>query len=174
MHDEIWLPVPGYEGAYSVSNLGRVRSEARTVPHPSCGEIRLRERVLKQATVTDGYLSVDLSAGGVVVQRRVHALVLEAFVGACPRGHEACHNDSDPQNNRLDNLRWDTRSGNFTDKLANGTHNRGARNNIAKLTDVAVLAIRSDPRDAASIAADFGITPHHVRAIKRGAAWAWM
>lgn len=29
--DEIWRPIDGFEGSYSVSNLGRVRSEKRTV-----------------------------------------------------------------------------------------------------------------------------------------------
>ncbi len=31
MTDEIWRPVPGWEGLYSVSNRGRVRSEPRDV-----------------------------------------------------------------------------------------------------------------------------------------------
>lgn len=28
--EEIWRPVPGYEGAYEISNMGRLRSLTRT------------------------------------------------------------------------------------------------------------------------------------------------
>jgi len=41
--------------------------------------------------------------------------VLEAFVGPAPEGHEGLHGDGDPANNRLDNLRWGTRSENNID-----------------------------------------------------------
>ena len=174
MRGETWRPVLGYEGSYSVSSLGNVRSEPRVVRHPNSGFIRLRGKLLKQSTVTFGYKSVDLSIDGVATQRLVHSLVLEAFLGPRQGGEEACHNDSDPQNNCLQNLRWDSRSGNFSDKLANGTHNRGSKNSIAVLSDVAVLAIREDQRAASAIAADYGVTAHHVRAIKRRIAWAWL
>jgi hypothetical protein len=34
---------------------------------------------------------------------------------------DGCHNDGDPFNNAVTNLRWDTRSGNLRDKIAHGT-----------------------------------------------------
>lgn len=174
MVDEVWKPVLGYEGSYSVSNMGRVRSEARAVHHPNSGVIRLKGRVLKQVNVTFGYKAVELSASGIGTLRLVHSLVLESFVGPRPQSQEACHNDSDPTNNCLSNLRWDTRSGNFADKLANGTAQRGSNANNSRLSDVSVLAIRADTRAARLIAADYGVTPHHIRALKRGDAWAWL
>lgn len=48
--------------------------------------------------------------------------MLTAFVGPCPDGMEGCHNDGDPHNNRLDNLRWDTRANNARDAIRHGTH----------------------------------------------------
>ncbi len=51
-----------------------------------------------------------------------HRAVLLAFVGPCPEGMEACHNNGDPLDNRVENLRWDTRSNNTLDKVAHGTH----------------------------------------------------
>lgn len=53
----------------------------------------------------------------------VHVLVLEAFEGACPPGHEALHDNDDPTDNRLTNLRWGTRSENLLDRVRNGLHN---------------------------------------------------
>jgi hypothetical protein len=53
-------------------------------------------------------------------------LVLEAFVGPCPDGLEACHWDDDPTNNRLSNLRWDTSIANKRDMARNGGGNQNA------------------------------------------------
>ena len=55
----------------------------------------------------------------------VHRLVLSAFVGAPAEGMHGCHNDSNPSNNMLDNLRWDTRSGNMSDRRGNGSMHEG-------------------------------------------------
>jgi len=51
---------------------------------------------------------------------KVHRLVLLAFVGAPPKGMEACHYDGDPQNNNLSNLRWDTAKENWVDRKRHG------------------------------------------------------
>jgi hypothetical protein len=65
-----------------------------------------------------GYLRVNLVRDGKHYSRPAHCLVLEAFVGPCPLGMEACHfPDTERSNNRLDNLRWDTRSENMRDKF---------------------------------------------------------
>ena len=52
----------------------------------------------------------------------IHRLVLETFTGPCPPGQEGCHDDGDPSNNRLENLRWDTKSANAADTLDMGRH----------------------------------------------------
>jgi len=54
--------------------------------------------------------------------KRVHRLVLEAFIGPAPKGTICCHNDGDPTNNRLENLRWDTHSSNTRDAIRHGTY----------------------------------------------------
>ncbi|MGH8035083.1 MAG: HNH endonuclease signature motif containing protein, partial [Lysobacterales bacterium] len=56
-----------------------------------------------------------------MVNRKVHRLVLEAFVGPCPDGMVGCHNDGDTRNNRLSNRRWDTPGSNNRDKQVHGT-----------------------------------------------------
>lgn len=37
---------------------------------------------------------------------RVHRLVLETFIGECPKGFECDHKDRNRSNNRVENLRW--------------------------------------------------------------------
>ena len=58
--------------------------------------------------------------------------LLEAFVGPCPSGQEACHANDDPRDNRLENLRWDTRSANALDSVRNGTHHAARRTHCAQ------------------------------------------
>lgn len=120
---EQWLPVPGYEGVYEVSNLGRVRSLDRK---DNLGRLR-RGRVLKLRTDRDGYL--QFHAGGKHRRiLRVHRLVLLAFEGPAPEGaNEALHGDGNPLNNALTNLRWGSRSENAVDAVVHGTHRNTAK-----------------------------------------------
>lgn len=111
MEQERWHPVPGWETRYEVSDHGRVRSLPRN------GH-RGRVRVLTPGS--HGYLGLNLSDGSRRATRMVHRLVLEAFVGPCPDGMEACHANSNRTDNRLVNLRWDTPEANVTDRVTAG------------------------------------------------------
>jgi hypothetical protein len=118
MSAERWLPVVGYEGRYEVSDQGRVKSIAR----PDSRGRRRAERYLRPRRGARGHLSVALYAGAVRDDRQVHNIVLTAFVGRCPEGLEGCHWNDTPADNRLENLRWDTRSANVIDMVRNGKH----------------------------------------------------
>ena len=114
---EIWKPIPGFEGSYEVSDHGRVRSLDRL----GVDGRRIKGKMRKIGVNTHGYLRVSLSRDHDKRYYLVHRLVLEAFVGPCPDGMEGCHNDGDPTNANLYNLRWDTRSANMYDKQIHGT-----------------------------------------------------
>lgn len=114
---EQWLPVVGHEGIYEVSDRGRVRSLDRLDVRGT----KRKGRVLSPAPVTSGHLQLRLGGRPRNRQARVHVLVLEAFVGPRPSGQDACHNNGDPTDNRLSNLRWDTKSSNQLDRNAHGT-----------------------------------------------------
>lgn len=124
---EQWRPVVGYEGDYEVSNKGRVRSLDRTVVHNSGRTQRRKGRLLATILVL-GYPRVNLTTPARGARAaRIHVLVLEAFVGLRPDGMHGCHNDGDPTNNALSNLRWGTRSENMLDKRKHGTHHNAAK-----------------------------------------------
>lgn len=114
---ENWRPVPGYEGLYEASDHGRVRSLDRI---DSRGN-RALGRVLLPDVRPSGHLRVSLCRNGRVKRMWVHRLVLSIFVGPCPDGLEGCHDDGDPANNAVDNLRWDTKSANARDRQRHGT-----------------------------------------------------
>lgn len=125
---EEWRPIPGYEGYYDVSGLGRVRSAARTIQRIDGKTMTFRERELKQHVNTPGYFAVVLSRCDSQRQWGVHQLVCLAFHGPKPTPkHEVRHLNGNPQDNRPDNLRWGTRSENTRDRVVHGTHNQASK-----------------------------------------------
>lgn len=121
---EQWLPVPGYEGYYEVSDLGSVRSLPRVTNGSFNGTRRLSGRVLRPVLGgPDGRRLVVLYRDGEGRSHFIYPIVLTAFVGPRPAGMEACHSDGDCTNDRLSNLRWDTPSSNILDAVEHGTHN---------------------------------------------------
>jgi hypothetical protein len=132
-------PIKGFRG-YFVSNYGEVYSAWKSSGPGARVGVSLKR--LKQIP-SSGRVMVGLSRGGKRHTIRIHKLVLEAFVGPCPSGMEACHfPDRDTANNRLDNLRWDTKASNEADKVLHGTSNHGERNGSAKLITSQVRDIR--------------------------------
>lgn len=122
-----WREIPGWEGYYAVSDDGQVKSLARSVQGRPGVLINKRERLLTSQINSSGYLVVWLCRDNKRTQVSVHRLVLSAFVGPCPEGMEGCHNNGNPSDNRVENLRWDSRSENTKDRVRHGTHPFAAR-----------------------------------------------
>ena len=118
-HEE-WRPVPGYEGIYEVSDRGRVRSLDRIV-ETTRFPMRVKGKILNPGQLVYGHMHVNLCCSGKTIPAYVHRLVMAAFVGPCPDGMEVCHNNGDPTDNRLTNLRYDTHRSNIMDKANHGT-----------------------------------------------------
>jgi hypothetical protein len=174
---EVWRPVPGFVGLYEVSDLGRVRSLDRVVVRSDGRPRRFKGVVMAPHSMRTGYLQVSLGCAGARTCAYVHRLVAAAFIGSCPAGMEVCHNDGNPANNCVENLRYDTAANNHADKLAHGTSGRGELNAAAKLTTadvhtVRVLLKRKVPQS--DIARRFGVTDGAIRKICRGKSWGWL
>lgn len=122
----------GYEGFYSVSDQGRVRSEPRAV---SCGRGAVRRaggHLLKphrvgQTKTSVGYWTVGFYVEGKRKGMSVHVLVAEAFLCPRPPGLQCCHKNGNGLDNRPVNLRWGTASENILDSVRHGTHPRTRR-----------------------------------------------
>lgn len=124
---EIWKSVVGFEGLYEVSDLGRVRNRhGKVLQHSYVGK----------------YPHLPLRKNGRQYGRLIHRAVLEAFKGPCPKEHEGAHDDGDPENNKLGNLFWKTRTANALDKHRHGTMMRGETHPNADLSDRQVAQIR--------------------------------
>lgn len=99
---ESWRDIPGSDGRYQVSDLGRVRSMRLLTPCPATGT---------------GYLAVTLTGQ---VRVAVHVLVASAFLGPRPQGMEVNHIDCNRTNNRPDNLEYVTPSENVRHSFRSG------------------------------------------------------
>lgn len=118
---ESWLPIPGFESLYSISDLGRVYSHRKKrIMSPSISN-------------SGGYPMYILYASGKKYPKYAHRLVLEAFSGPCPGGSEGRHLDRDPGNPALRNangtvrLKWGSSSENKFDEVNHGTHYEASR-----------------------------------------------
>jgi hypothetical protein len=124
MKKEIWKDIPGYEGRYQASSFGRIKSLKRQVrganPYTRNTFLRtLPERILRPGRYCKaGHVSVVLGRGTTGIP--VHQLIMVTFVGESPKGMEVLHNNGDPTDNRLENLRYDTRTENILDVYRQG------------------------------------------------------
>lgn len=174
---ERWMPVVGYEGLYSISDIGRVRAEPKLVHHRD-GRVCSRKQKLMRPAPSRLYLYLSvrlLGADGRYSTHYVHTLVLEAFGGRRPHGMEVCHCDGDRQNNRFTNLRWDTRSGNHADKNAHGTATVGERHPMRKLDNATVMKIRARRDQGASssqLSEEFDISRMTAYRAATGKSWS--
>ena len=174
--NEIWRPVPDYEGLYEVSNLGQIRSVGRDVSNNRGGLRYMPDLVLTPHinAKRGGYRSVTLSKDGSKKTVYLHLTVPSVFVGPRPSPEmEGCHGDGDPSNNRLDNLRWDTPVNNAADRKLHGTQVHGENSNKAVITADQVREIRRRAADESftRIASDLGISRQQVARIARGEQW---
>ncbi len=148
---EQWKAIPGYEGRYSVSNLGRVMS------HLACRGTT--SRIMTPNPYRKGYLQVTLMRDGRQRPGKVHRLVLMAFVGVDPSRPLVNHKNGIVTDNALSNLEWCTHSENLLHAfrvLGKDTSKLGARgilNANAKLCDAKVVELRRMHAGGASIRA---------------------
>lgn len=173
MESEIWKDIPGYEGRYQASSLGRIRSLDRTLHlHRKNGKIV--ERIMKGKILRpgrfckNGHLSVCLGHGE--SGSPVHQLVALTYLGPCPEGKEVLHINGNPQDNRIDNLRYGTRRENILDVFY-----QGGRWRKLSLEDVEEIkfALYCGFRGC-DLARQFGVSQSIICSIKHGRIFEWV
>lgn len=106
--NEIWKDIEGYEGYYQVSNTGRVKTLNRVVTQKNGTKKKLKERILKPAKCTNGYLRITLCTNSHAIGFLIHRLVAKAFIHNPNNQPEVNHIDENIENNHVENLEWVT------------------------------------------------------------------
>ena len=110
----MWADIPGYEGRYQVSTLGRVRSLARFRRGKSGCNVPVPERIMrltakKDTGRTKPYVEVRLRNGGPRTERckcfLVHRLVAHVFIKPLEKGEQVDHINGAHSDNHVANLR---------------------------------------------------------------------
>lgn len=163
-----WRKIPGF-GRYSVSDTGLVRRDIRMHKTPA-GSVSLSKSHF-------GYMKCSLTSdSGEYKTLLVHTLVATAFLGPRPDGLVVCHNDGNPQNNTISNLRYDTHTGNVSDAIRHGTQARGCRQHLAKLDDATVAEARlrfvEGGITVKALAKEYGISNSSMWSALTGKTWA--
>lgn len=116
--NEEWRDVIGYEDAYQVSSLGRVRSKDRVVTSAWYKNRREKGCILKQRFDRDGYLTFNPKWNGRSQLLKVHREVAKAFVPNPHNRPQVDHINGIRHCNTVENLRWCTTKENQTFDLA--------------------------------------------------------
>ena len=111
---EMWADIAGYEGKYQISNLGRVKSLARTRKGKNNSLVPVAEKIMKLHIKQDNgrqrpYAEVCLRNGSLRTvhgkQKLVHRLVADAFIKTLEEGEQVDHINGIHNDNRVENLR---------------------------------------------------------------------
>ena len=136
MEKEEWESLPGYDGIYVISNLGRIKSCMRYA-RSGAGMRRVPERIMTQTVHPQtGHCRVQVSKRGKTKTLVVYKMVMEAFGDSGPQDHEIRHIDGNRQNNSFGNLAWvPIESPNSGELHANATLNNVDVEEIRKLRE---------------------------------------
>ena len=110
---EEWKDVVGYEGAYMVSNMGRVVSIKRN---------GIKETHLMNPSLNDRYVYINLK-NGKIRKTTLHRIIAEAFIPNPNNYPQIDHINGDAHDNRISNLRWVTPLENIRNPITLKRHN---------------------------------------------------
>ena len=108
---EVWKDIPGYEGLYQASSLGRIKRLAhwKNQRTDRSGKYykyhMLAEKIMKPHSA-GSYFTVELSKDRRVKTELVHRLIAKSFLKNDDNLPEVNHKDCNGKNNNVDNLEW--------------------------------------------------------------------
>ena len=106
MRNEVkWKAIPGYEGLYSITESGDVRSESRFIHYATYRKGRKTKSIILKPNIDKyGYKIVCLQRYRQRKYLKIHRLVALTFLG--PSTLTVNHKDLDKTNNHVSNLEY--------------------------------------------------------------------
>lgn len=164
------LPIPGFDG-YSVSSAGEVFSSWITGTNPHIDPKKLKK--LSLTKWPNGYVRVNLRVKrNTYYQAGVHRLICITFHGLPKKGYTASHLNGIRDDNRVENLVWESLSDNHKRKVAHGTTDRGSNNSRASLNKAQITALKQDLKNGKNthqnLADKYGVSRVFVTKVNNG------
>lgn len=116
VQETIWIPVPGFEGLYNVSNTGLVMSLSKEVQYG----MLTTNNILRPLFNKDCYLRATLLKNNHRHDCLVHRLVALAFMPNPDNLPIVDHGNGVRWDNRVDNLKWSNQSNNVQSAFDSG------------------------------------------------------
>ena len=140
LKNEEWRDCVGFDGIYSISNYGRVRSERRYARN---GKL-IKSKIRKQNLSGLGNPYVKFSVDNVKTDHRILALVGAAFIGDKKNNEVYCHKNKIKHDNRAVNIIITTPSNSNHLNFVNGVNedwgigdmSKNQREMLLKQTDI--------------------------------------
>jgi hypothetical protein len=156
--NEIWKIYPK-NNLYEVSNLGNVRSLPRIVYRKDGVTTKWPGKTVSLAKCPDGYPRSRIGKQ----LKFVHTLVLETFVGEKPfNNYQCCHNNGVRDDNRVENLRWDSPKNNVQDRLKHGTYQIGEKNHRNRYPNDLIINLANSKKSVVETAQYYNVNKNVV------------
>lgn len=120
---EIWKDIPGFEGYYQASSLGRIRSIDRYIFNNRNGlniKCKIKGKILKLNESKSGYYQCTICKNGIKKQCNIHRLIGITFIPNPDNKTCINHKNGIKTDNSIGNLEWCTRSENDIHAFKNG------------------------------------------------------
>lgn len=172
---EIWKQFRDYP--YEISSLGRIKSMPRLIKSYGVRSFISREKILKPARDSFGYIRFSIPINGKLTTFKMHRALCEVFKGESTL--EVNHIDGNKSNNRCENLEWITRSENIKHAFRIGLASplRGELNPTSKITEsmaIEIINLLQEGVGPIEISKRFNISKHITKDISRGKTWNYL